>query len=292
MAELKAETAKKQSYAPGLALCIQPTGLKPLIAFDPAHPDRVICPIPRYLVRRTQGGVFFDLVKTSGFDNPFGNSFQAYLGEVMAIVCPTSNFTITPEEPFYVGKDLKHGVDWILSDQSGHLFLESKAKRLTLDAKIRSDTIALEKDLAIMAEAITQNYQNILWALDGKTKWKPDGLPIYPVILTLEDWFVFSPSVQDILKSCLNDLFTRRSMPLELLEKMPYAIMSATEFELVVQIIAQTNIATVMAGKAAPEHRDWSWLPFLFFAFKKEFGSVSLKLFPDVVNRLTPKLPD
>ena len=73
-----------------------------------------------------------------------------------------------------------HGTDWILSDKTGHIFIESKTKRLTVNAKTLSDLVALDKDLAIMAKAIVQHYKNIRHALSGKSKWKPDGRPIYP----------------------------------------------------------------------------------------------------------------
>jgi hypothetical protein len=93
-----------------------------------------------------------------------------------------------------------HGVDWVLSDSTGHLFIESKAKRLTVSAKTLSDTVALDKDLAVMASVVVQHYRNIRDAIDGKTRWAPDGLPVYSLVLTLEDWFIFSPHVETMLR--------------------------------------------------------------------------------------------
>jgi hypothetical protein len=84
-----------------------------------------------------------------------------------------------------------------LSDATGHLFIESKTKRLTVGAKTLGDPAALDKDLSVMATAIVQHYRNIRDALDSKTRWVPDKRPLYPMILTLEDWFMFSPRVRD-----------------------------------------------------------------------------------------------
>ena len=53
-----------------------------------------------------------------------------------------------------------HGVDWVLSDSKGHLFIECKTKRLTLDAKTLSDSVALDRDLDVMAKAVVQHYRN------------------------------------------------------------------------------------------------------------------------------------
>jgi hypothetical protein len=110
-----------------------------------------------------------------------------YVGEVIEFACKPPRFAILLEEPYYIGSNKFHGVDWVVSDDTGHLFIEAKTKRLTLSAKILSTGSALECDLITIATAILQHYQNIRRALDGKTSWQPDGQPIYPMILTLED---------------------------------------------------------------------------------------------------------
>jgi hypothetical protein len=69
--------------------------------------SRVVCPIPRYLVCRAPAGIFYDLVKSAGFDNPFGNSFQAYVGEVINVTCSPPRFTALAEQPYHVGTQKK-----------------------------------------------------------------------------------------------------------------------------------------------------------------------------------------
>jgi hypothetical protein len=163
------------------------------------------------------------------------------VGEVINATCLPPRFTALAEQPYYVGAQKKHGVDWILSDSTGHLFIESKTKRLTVDAKIRSDAVALDKDLAVMATAIVQHYANIPDALDGKTRWVPDGLPVYPLVLTLEDWFSFSPRVAEMLSEHVCRLLADAGIPNTVLEDMPYTIASAHEFEITSQVIAQVG---------------------------------------------------
>lgn len=193
IAQLRAATSKRQSYDRDWLYVWNPLEATPLISFDLAFPDRVLCPIPRFLTLRASAGIFYDLVKSADFDNPFGSSFQSYVGEILAATCPHPRFTILTEEPYYVGSQQMHGADWVLSDRTGHVFIEAKTKRLTVNAKTLSDTAALDRDLSVMAAAIVQNYRNIGDALDRRTRWVPDGLPIYPLILTLEDWFIFYP---------------------------------------------------------------------------------------------------
>jgi hypothetical protein len=186
----------------------------------------------------------------------------------------------------------KHGVDWILSDSTGHVFIESKTKRLTVDAKTRSDAVALEKDLGVMATAVIQHYGNIRDALDGKTTWVPDGLPIYPLVLTLEDWFIFSPRVDEMLNRHVCRLLAKASIPEQVLGEMPYTIASANEFEIASQIIAQVGITSLISKKMATGQRGWSLLPFITDNFREEMRRVNWRLFADDWARLWPDIPE
>jgi hypothetical protein len=234
-----------------------------LVGFDSSCPDYVICPIPRYVINRTATGIFYDIVNSLGFDNVFGDSFQAYLGEVIEFACKPPRFSIVAEEPYYIGVNKFHGVDWIVSDETGHLFIEAKTKRLTLGAKILSADGALERDLVTMATAIVQHYQNILRAIDGRTSWKPNGLPIYPMILTLEDWFMFSPRIVETLHNQVRRLFAEHGITDRVLTEMPFTVASAHEFEVAIQVVAQIGVNELMLKKISGEERNWSPLPFI-----------------------------
>jgi hypothetical protein len=257
IADLRAETAKQQSYDSDWRYTWNPLEATPLVRFDPAQPDRIVCPIPDYLLRRTSAGVFYDLVKSSDFHNPYGDSFQAYVGEVLQVICKPPRFAIMGEEPYYVGSDKFHGVDWLLSDETGNLFVEAKTKRLTLNARIRTDDIALDKDLVTMASAIVQHYHNILRACDGKTKWVPNDLPIYPIILTLEDWLIFTPRVLENLNEHVKRLLAGHGISEKVLTDIPFTISSAQDFETAVQVIAKVGINAVMTKKTAVG--QWNW---------------------------------
>jgi hypothetical protein len=289
IADLRTETAKQQSYDSDWRYTWNPLEATPLVRFDPAQPDRIVCPIPDYLLRRTSAGVFYDLVKSSDFDNPYGDSFQAYVGEVLQEVCKPPRFTVMAEEPYQVGSNKFHGVDWLLSDETGHLFVEAKTKRLTLNARIRTDDIALDKDLVTMASAIVQHYQNILRACDGKTKWIPTGLPIYPIILTLEDWLIFSPRVSENLNQHVKRLLADHGISEKVLTDMPFTVSSAQEFETAVQVIAKVGVDPVMTQKTAVERWNWSLMPFLTENFKEEMKGVNWHLFGREFLELLPE---
>lgn len=281
MEQLKAQTAELQTYDRDWPYTWNPLEATPLVRFDPAHPDRVLCPIPRYLARRTSAGIFYDVIRLGGFDNRFGAAFQRYVGEVTRVTCPAPRFTLLAEEPYHVGGNKMHGVDWILSDETGHLFIESKAKRLTLAARTQSNPAALNKDLAVMATAVVQHYRNIHNALSCKTRWVPDGLPIYPMVLTFEDWFILSPRVHEMLDEHVRRLLADTNLSPNMPDEMPYTIASSQEWEYASQVIAQAGIAPVMGKKTEPTHRTWSLLPFVNNEFKEEMRRISPRLFGD-----------
>lgn len=291
MPRLKAEMAKRQSYNNGWSYAWNPLEGTPLISFDPDAPHLVICPIPRFLQARTSGGLFYDLVKVNDFDNPFGRSFHTYIGEVIAATCPPPRFIARSEEPYYVGRNLKHGVDWVLSDNTGHLFIEAKTKRLTVNSKNLVDLEALDSDLQAMANAIVQHYQNIRDALDGKTKWEPDGLPIYPLVLTLEDWFIFTPRVEEILDGHLRRRLSQQGVPETVLADMPCIVASAHDFEIVSQVIAQAGVSPVMSYNLAPGQKNWSLLPAVQQGFPNEMLAVNWRLFGDEYMAMRPLGP-
>jgi hypothetical protein len=290
--DLKAEIAKGQSYDRDWVYAWNPLEATPLISFDSAFPDRVICPIPRYLLRRISGGLFYDLVRSPDFDNPFGNSFQAYVGEVIKTTCSPPRFKILSEEPYHIGAQKMHGVDWILSDTTAHLFIEAKTKRLTLNARTRLDAGAIDRDLTVMATAIAQHYRNILDALGGKTRWISDGLPVYPMVLTLDNWFLVSPKISEMLSERVRQSLAAQKIRAEVLNEMPYTIASAEELELASQVIAQVGIFSVMSKKTSPKQQQSALWPFVQVTFKEELGRVNPRLFGDEFLALAPKRPD
>ena len=286
--ELRRETAAQQCYDQDWVYAQNPLEKKPLISFDQAHPDRVICPMPWWLLRRTSGGIFYDLVNFAEFSNPFGDSFQSYAGDIIKLTCNAERFKILSEEPYFVGQKKMHGVDWAVSDNTGHLFVEAKTKRLRVDSKARLETTILDGDLRVMAKAIVQHYQNIRRSLARLTRWEPDGLPIYPLILTLEDWFFFSPRVKEMLTAHIKGLLAEVDIPVSILEEMPYLVASAYEFEIISQVIGQIGIGPVLSKCVEPNRRGWALLPLASGLFQEEMRQVDGFLFRAELKELWP----
>ncbi len=199
----------------------------------------VICPIPLFIYWQITSGIYYWIFNEKGFDNAFGTSFQNYVGEVLKRSCSNSDLKVIPEEKY--GKPEKGTADWIITDKDSVLFIECKTKRMRLDSKSSLEiTESLESDLKKMADFIGQLYKTYL---DYKNNLYPtlkfdEAKTFYPLVLTLEDWYInINHILLDKVKGFVVDYFNANNLDLTLLDKFPYHIRCASEFERHIQLI-------------------------------------------------------
>lgn len=287
ISEMREATRKAQQYNDAWLYATFPLEFKPLLLIDPEEPNRAICPVPMYMLNRISSGVFYDVVNADGFANSYGEAFERYVGEVIHKVMVGERYRVQSPPPYAAVKSkLKHGVDWIVSDGSGHIFIECKTKRMSLGAKNLTDEAALGKDMEAIKQAVVQNYLNIIDAKNGLTTWVDDGAPIYPLVITLEDWHLFSTHLTDWLyKSVVEELASKQVDP-EIVDDLPYSIASASDFETLLQVAAARSIDDLFALKTDDTHRSWGWVGFLPQNFSEESAQINLLVFEDEVPRL------
>lgn len=257
IAKLRQETMKVQQYGPSWEYTFNPLQARPLVALDPNFPNRVYCPIPAFAMGRITDGIFYDIASAPGFDHAFGDAFQAYVGRVIKEAGLTHFFQLWEEKSYMVGKKIKHGIDWTLTDASGNLFIECKTKRMSFDAKVTSDGVALHAQLDVLADAIFQNYRNILDALEGRSHWLPNPLPSYNLIVTLEDWMLFSNIAAEELRIKVQEKLVKSGVGLELLERVPYTVANAAEFEMICCAMHKDGIDRFFSRKTDATHASW-----------------------------------
>ncbi|WP_343635539.1 hypothetical protein [Roseateles sp.] len=231
----------------------------PLIALDPSHPNRLHCPVPALLLRRFSGGLYYDLIHVPAFGDAFGRAFEDYIGEVIDASFPAQAYKSHEEVPYYVGKARHDGPDWIVSGEDANLFVECKTKRLTQLAKSEPGNVVMRDDIGKIADAIVQHYRNVLEAQQGLSKWTPNGLPCVPLVVTFEDWFFLGPQMHGVLAEGVRDRLGRKGMDVNLPSVMPYAVMSAREFESCCGTIAAVGIKAFFEGKKEGEYAGWMW---------------------------------
>ncbi|CBJ44012.1 hypothetical protein [Ralstonia solanacearum] len=287
---LRERTRAAQHYDDRWAYTWNPLEATPLVALNPQAPHLLHCPIPALLLQRISRGVFYDLIKAVDFDNPYGRAYQAYVGMVIREVFAGRSLVLVDEEEYKVGRHIHHGVDWIFTDGSANVFVECKTKRLRHDAKVAIDGAVLDGQLAIMAEAVVQLYRNIEDALAGRTNWRPNGLPVYPLVATLEDWCLFSPVMVERLETMIRNRLADAGVDERVLETMPYTIASIEEFEIAGQAIARTGIQRFFSCKTSVEHRSVMLLPFVHWRFSDALESATNLLFKQDWERFLPEI--
>ena len=262
---------------------------KPFVGLDPTHPERLHCPIPYYVLKRASQGLFYEIDQTEGFNNPFGASFQAYLGEVLSETFPSPQFTIYEEREYKVGRRRKDGVDWILTDDQANLFIECKAKRMTVGAKSAVDPAIVGQQVDYLAKAVIQLYKNIADALAGHTHWPRNDRPIFPLVVTLEDWYLLGTSA-DLLAEGVRTKMAEANLDPTWLETMPYTVTSCEDFEDVSPTIAEVGIHAFFSLKHLGDQQRWMIQVFAKEHFNEVYRrTVHRDLFRDEWDRILPE---
>jgi hypothetical protein len=217
---------------------------KPIII----HSKGYICPAPLLLYYRVTQGTYYLICKQNSFSRIIGSSFQSYIGEVLSCIC--SSLSVIAESSYYKGKNRKDTTDWFIYDSDSIVFIECKVKRMSLKSKSEIDHNiegGLEDDLKILAKGITQIYNTFLDYSEGLypgIQFDPGSKRFYPLILTMENWYVnFNPGVKSKLDDYVLMEFDRLGLNQELFHQYPYYIMAAEEFERDIQLMNHYGIS-------------------------------------------------
>lgn len=251
----------------------------PLVKVTHNALDEIVCPIPTLLFWRITTGLYYELVAKKDFANAFGDSFQSYVGDVLRARITNSEIKIIEEVEYHVGSNRKDTTDWIV--QQGDdvaLFVQCKTKRLTLESKTRlADLGAIDQDIRKLAGAVMQVYRSIVDYRNNRYPHMPfnKALDIYPVVVTLEDWYFFGKELPSRLESIVRDDIVRSDIPMAFLDEMPFLIMSVDEFEKVAGIIDKVSIKDFIANKISnSELKYWSFGSYCGDRYKEQLANL------------------
>ena len=144
----------------------------------------------------------------------------------------------------------------IISDQDVLIFLECKARRLSLQSKTTlTDLSRLNADIENLAAAVVQVYKTLSDCLDGRypqyTYKKGDQ--IYPAVVTAENWRLLGSAVFNLLDRSVKDQMDKGGMSQLLIEQFPYSVWAIEDLEAGLQIMQVEGIKSVMEGKLKSE---------------------------------------
>jgi hypothetical protein len=262
----------------------------PLIRMQYRGENCLVCPLPTLLFWRITSGLFYEIFEHKNFSKPFGTSFETYIGDIFDRVINGSTLTALKEVPYRIGKQDKKSVDWILYDHDAGIFVECKTKKMRNSSKTQIDDIAsVTADLAVLASSIVQSYKTIS---DYEMNLYPHfsynvGLQIYPVIVTIEDWYIFNPEYQGILRNAIEEKMNEKNISLDYLSRMPYCYCSVQEFEVMVQLMTKVGIKNFFEPKVRDlEKNGYTFGTYSQNQFSEHYETLSVNLFEDDYNSL------
>jgi len=292
---LKSEIISHKSYDQDYAYTFNPLKVFPLIQVTLNGKPTLVAPLPTFLIRRFSEGIYYEICNEPGFPKAFGEAFQGYVGEAIQTINENGKLIVLPEEEYFVGRNRKDSVDWIVADDSGCLLIECKTKRLRYGSKISlTSTEALDEDFDKMATFVLQAYKSRADCVDCRyNHWKPTEHEIFPVIVTLEDWYAFGDRIisQELDKRISSGLRAAGINP-SIIEQAPYTVCSVGDLERAIQIMYRVGINKFMQGKTTGEKRLWTLDSFMRDEFPTEFRRLRENLFADDYKKIHPLLED
>lgn len=124
---------------------------------------------------------------------------------------------------------------------------------------------------------VVQVYETIRDYREGRYPHLPYAvaLKVYPVIVTLEDWFLFGHDLPDRLDLAVRAAMLTAELPIEWLELMPYSIMSVHELDRAAGVINTVGIEDVLSGKLNdPERRQWAFGAYCSDCYREHLGQL------------------
>lgn len=233
----------------------------PLLCLRANSPDTLFCPRPTLVVRRLLAGAYFDLVKTAGFPKAFGDAVEAVVGELLQRAGPT--LKVEKPTPYTTGGGVRHGSDWRVSDATGQAFVECKSARIPLQAQVALAANDVVAGMGRLAAAIAQNYSNIADALAGKTEWVDDGRPVFSLVVTLEDWILFSPLSSDALDKQVREGVAGKGLPTALVDQVPYIVVPVNDLPDLTDAMSLRGCGPLLTKKSSSKYRQYQMSPFL-----------------------------
>lgn len=268
----------------------------PIIKMPYRQKESLVCPLPTLLFWQITDGIYYKILEKiksiqdeekqkkllGDFGNSLGQHFQDYVGEVIKKSFKDNNFF--KEQEYKDGKNRKDTVDWLILDDKAMLFIECKAKRMNLPAKIElNDDNFIKSELDKMADFIKQVYKSIDDYRNNKyPNIKYDrNKKIFPIILTLEQWYLFGDKFLNELDNIIKAKIKEINLDENFLVDYPYSICSIDEFEKMSQIIREIGITDFMSKKLFDQDRRlWAFQPFMSSDFNEEYKKTKI-LFDD-----------
>lgn len=282
---LRQRTRDQQEYNENWCYTVNPLIKTPLVKLSPDS-QRVICPIPEFMLTSMTEGLIFDIYGVKGYELPYGNAYEEYVFGVTELLLAGSAYSIEKGSEYYIGRSKKNGVDLILHSQASAMLIECKAKRLNKDSKFKSDGTKLNSDLSLLAKFIVQNYKNIDDINNGHTQWDAKNRSLFPIILTLMECYIWTPEMRRVLNDLIDAKLKDAGVSVDIVTRYPYTIMCNDEYEIAIQLIQIVGMETYFKELQKEEFTLWSIDSIHKTAFRDILPSCKTNYFDEDYNNL------
>jgi hypothetical protein len=120
--------------------------------------------------------------------------------------------------------------------------------------------------------------------------WKPDGRPVHPLLVTMDNWNLFTHTTHGELFDLVRADLDRRGIDHAIVAEHQYVICSANEFELAIQVMQQIGLHAIIGPLNREEKLGWQISGHLRQSFARELTLV-VPLFPKELLFLLPASP-
>lgn len=262
----------------------------PIVKMEAQGRMSLVCPLPILITWRFTKGVYYELYDKGGFPKAFGDAFEQYVGEALMHIFSDTKFIVNSEEP--KGRQNLPSSDWYVSDDHSSIFVECKTWRMTMPAKISlHSNKALNEQLEKLSSGVIQAYKAIK-AFKGNKFKNPtfkfdDRKKIYPIIVTLESWYLYGDALR-ALTQVVEAKMNTEDLPIEWLTDMPFIVCNISELEKLMQLIElKGSINDVLGNKNNDGTKDWELYTYLHNSFKNDLKLIK-PLFEEEFNDIFP----
>lgn len=112
------------------------------------------------------------------------------------------------------------------------------------------------------------------------------------VVVTLESWHLMSRTVRQELAAKVIDRMQKATLPLQMIDEIPWQVMSAQEIEQGAQVINSESLVSVLAAKVSEPSREWGFNGFVqhtrpdwLAGYRSLFPGDEAKLFPGSMTK-------
>lgn len=236
------------------------------------------CPIPRLLLERMTGGLYYDIKSNPAFGDHWGKAVQSHLTDLFTVNLPDA-ITVQEEQEYFIGRNRWDTLDILLEDASADVFIECKSRRVSRPAKEDlTDPDAFYREFDKLIADVAKSYRNLANGLTGHyPHWTPSEKPVYLVLAFLTDWFLFGRILNlDVTEYTLQKVRQKlesQNISSDIVDQIPLITASFDECDLLVSVLQENTLNEVFSLKSNDQNRNLMLRVFLRANYNDEISN-------------------